>query len=271
MGLLSYILKFLREPSLEGIPLDSAARLSSHQAVLARKKMLMEVFREFHKLFDEQDKRWFDAEGLRVELGSGVAPMKLSYPDVMATDILPAPGLDHVLDAQQMDLADGSVRVIFAQNCFHHFPDPDAFFGELERVLAPGGGAVLLEPYYGPLAGFMYRRLFTSESFEPESPDWKTPVDGPMSGANQALSYMVFVPDRQVFEERYPRLQIVHETVCDNYLHYVLSGGLNFRSLVPGWSMPLVRLLERSLRPWGSLLALHHVVILKKQALDAPE
>lgn len=38
MGLLSYILKFLREPSLEGIPLDSAARLSSHQAVLAHPK-----------------------------------------------------------------------------------------------------------------------------------------------------------------------------------------------------------------------------------------
>jgi len=48
----------------------------------------------------------------------------------VATDVVPSPGLDAVIDAQAMDLGDGSVRALYGQNCFHHFPDPPRFLAE---------------------------------------------------------------------------------------------------------------------------------------------
>jgi len=103
--------------------------------------MLTAVFRECHELMLHLDRRTFgDTTGLRIELGAGVAPIAETFPDVLATDIVPGPGLDAVLDAQALDLSDGSVRALYGQNCFHHFPDPLRFQHEFERAMAPGGG-----------------------------------------------------------------------------------------------------------------------------------
>lgn len=255
----------LRDPSAHGIDVDGADRLAVHSRVLARKPMLRSVFAEFHHLFDRLDRRFLSAPGLRVEIGAGVSPMRDSYPDVLATDIVPGPRLDRVLDAQAMDLASGSVRVVFGQNCFHHFPQVERFFAELERVLAPGGGAILIEPYHGPAASFLFKRLFTTEGYDKDYPSWHTPVAGPMNGANQALSYIVFRRDRQQFESRFPGLEIVHEEPCANHLKYLVSGGLNFRQLCPDWAAPLVTAAQRLLSPFDRWLALHHVIVLRRR------
>lgn len=254
-----------RAPAIENVSMDGGDRMDAHSQVLSQKTMLRDVFTEFHVLFDKLDRKYFDAPGLRIELGAGVAPMKSSYPDVLATDVVPGPSIDMVLDAENMNLDAASVRAIFGQNCFHHFPHPENFFRELHRVLAPGGGAILLEPYYGPLASFLYKRLFSTESFEKEHPSWDMPDATAMEGANQALSYIVFNRDRSIFENQFPDLKIVHQETCGNYMKYLLSGGLNFRQLCPDWSVPLVSLCQRMLSPANSLLALHHVIVLRKE------
>jgi SAM-dependent methyltransferase len=259
-------MEWLRDPSMRGVDVDAGDRFTQHARMLARKRMLREVFQEFHHLFHRLDRQWLAGDGQRLELGAGVAPMRDSYPDVVSTDVVPGPGLDRVLDAQHMDLPDGSVRVFFAQNCFHHFPDPDAFFGELERVLPPGGGAILLEPYHGPAASFLFKRLFHTEGFDKNAPSWQTPVSGPMNGANQALSYLVFVRDRAEFERRHPQLEIVHQRPLGNYLKYLLSGGLNFRQLLPDFMSPVVGFVEWCLTPLRRWLALHHVIVLRRKA-----
>lgn len=245
--------------------MDASARFETHGHILARKRMLREVFTEFHLLFHSLDIRYFSAEGLRLELGAGVAPIRSSYPDVLTSDIVPAPGLDLTIDAENMDLEADSVRVIFGQNCFHHFPHPERFFAELERVLPVGGGAVLLEPYHGPVASFVFKRLFHTEGFDKDFPSWETPTSGPMNGANQALSYIVFERDLVKFESKFPRLKIVHQKTCDNYLKYLLSGGLNFRQLLPDWATPLLSVLQWLLSPFSKWLALHHVIVLRKE------
>ena len=114
---------------------------------------------------------------------------------------------------------DGSVRVVFGQNCFHHFPRPERFFLELERVLPLGGGVILLEPYYGPFASFLFKRLFKTEGYDKNFPSWETPAAGPMNGANQALSYIIFVRDKHAFQQKFPTLKIVHTEPCTNYLN----------------------------------------------------
>lgn len=54
-----------------------------------------------------------------------------------------------VMDAQRMDLPDDSVDVVISRLGFMLMPDPAAAFGEVRRVLKPGGGlayAVIGEP-----------------------------------------------------------------------------------------------------------------------------
>jgi SAM-dependent methyltransferase len=263
---MNWLVEFLRDPSVDSIDVDGSDRLRVHGLLLSQKPMLKGVFTEFHHLFDRLDKKFLSGSGVRVEIGAGVAPIRDAYPDVLATDIILGPGLDRVLDAENMDFPDGSVRVLFGQNCFHHFPHPSRFFEQLERVVVPGGGVILLEPYYGPFASFLFRRLFHTEGYDKDYPSWETPVTGPMNGANQALSYIVFKRDRAEFERCYPRLRIVHQETCDNYLIYLLSGGLNFRQLWPNWAVPLLSLLQMLLSPLNRWLALHHVVVILKEA-----
>lgn len=263
---MSWLVDLLRDPSVKNIDVDGGERLSVHGRILAQKPMLKKVFTEFHDLFDRLDKRFLSGTGARVEIGAGVAQIRDSYPDVLATDIVPGPGLDRVLDAENMDFPDSSVRVFFGQNCFHHFPRPARFFEELERVLVSGGGVILLEPYYGPFAAFLFQRMFSTEGYDKDFPSWETPATGPMNGANQALSYIVFERDRAEFERRFPRLRIVHQETCNNYLKYLFSGGLNFRQLWPNWAAPLLSMLQMLLSPLSRWLALHHVVVIRKEA-----
>jgi SAM-dependent methyltransferase len=258
------LLDFLRDPLLDGMDFDGEKRLELHRKMLEKKRMLREAFTEFHHLFRKLEQRFLAGKGIEVELGAGVSPMRDSYPEVLATDIVYTPHLDRVINAEAMDLADNSVKAIYGQNCFHHFPHPDQFFKELDRVLVPGGGAILLEPYYGPFASFMFKRLFRTEGFDKIYPSWETPAAGPMNGANQALSYIVFVRDRAQFELKHPSLKIVQQQPAGNYLKYLLSGGLNFRQLLPDSFTGSIGLLEKLISPLNRWIALHHVIVIRK-------
>lgn len=258
------LLDLLRDPSIESIDVNDNDRLEAHRKMLSGKPLLKEVFKEFHHSFRQIDEKHFTGTGQRVELGAGIAPVRDSYPDVLATDVVYSPRLDQVLDSENMSLADSSVRAIYGQNCFHHFPHPDRFFTELDRVLSPGGGAILLEPYYGPFASFLYKRLFKTEGFDKAYPSWETPTNGPMNGANQALSYIVFVRDKTDFINKYPNLTIVHEELCQNHLKYLLSGGLNFRQLAPNWMRPVINITQSLFSIFNRWTALHHIVVIRK-------
>jgi SAM-dependent methyltransferase len=232
--------------------------------MLKKKRMLRDVFAEFHHLFKKLDHAFLSGNGAEVEIGAGVSPMRNTYPNVLATDIVDAPGLDLVINAEAMDFDDSSIKAIYGQNCFHHFPNPDKFFNQLERVLVPGGGAILLEPYYGPFASFLYKHLFSSEGFDMNQRSWETPIDGPMKGANQALSYIVLIRDRNLFLQMHPSLQIIHQEVLGNYLKYLISGGLNFRQLLPDSFSGLINFFEKIISPLNRWIGLHHVVIIRK-------
>jgi len=261
------LLDRLREPGLAGIALDGPARFAAHRRVLERKPMLRDVFDECRRAMRRLAQAHLAAEGRSVEIGAGVAPMRDAYPEVLATDVVHAPHLDLVADAQALPFRDASLRVVYAQNAFHHLPRPERFFRELARVLVPGGGAVLLEPAHGPLAAWLYPRLFASEGYDRRSESWETPQSGPMSGANQALAYVVFVRDRERFQRAHPELEIVAIEPLRNGLRYLLSGGLNFRQLWPDAAGGMLRTLERLLAPAASSLALHQVVVLRRRTV----
>jgi hypothetical protein len=256
----------LVEPELRGVDMDSPERIVVHRRILDRKPMIRGVFADFYRLCRELDDRYFgDTPGLRVELGAGVSFLKGLYPDVMTTDVVPAAHLDAVVDAQATGFPDGSVRALYGMNCFHHFPEKEAFLRELSRIVPPGGGCVLIEPYYGPCASLLYKRLFTSETFEKDAP-WNQDAGArAMVGANQAASYVVFVRDRSRFDTLFPDLEIAHLEPLDNYIRYLLSGGLNFRPLAPAAATGLLRTVEALLRPVRRLIALHQIIVVRKR------
>ena len=189
------------------------------------------------------------------------------HPNLLVTDVVSGPDVEMVLDAQEMtQISDSSVKAIYGLNCFHHLERPRDFFKELNRVLKPGGGVVLIEPYYGLLARPFYRNLHKSEHFNPEQEKWEAASGmGVMSNANQALSYIVFVRDRAQFEQEFPELEIVKISPLQNYLRYLLSGGLNFRQLVPDSFEGAVRIVEKLLYPVSSATGLHYQVVLRKK------
>jgi SAM-dependent methyltransferase len=259
---------WLLEPETRGCPVDGPERLAAHRAVLSRKRMIRDAFHEFHRAFSDLDARFLAGEGATIELGAGVFPVRETIAGVMATDVVEAPGLDRTLDACHLDLPDSSVRSFYLQNVFHHFPRPRDFFRELERTLVPGGGAILIEPAAGPVASLLYPRLFSSEGYDKSAPSWEGRVEGPMSGANQALAYIVFDRDLARFQAEFPELEVVHRDVLGNYLRYLISGGLNFRPLLPGAASPVLALVERIAMPLRRVCGLHRVVVLRKR-IDA--
>lgn len=260
------IRSWLSEPRVRSVDVDSPEFLEVQREILASKPMMRSVFRDIYDACMAADLRYFSGDGLRVEVGAGVSLIKDYYPDVIATDIKPSPNIDQVVDALAMPFEDASVRAIYGLNCFHHFPDPDRFFTELERVLVPGGGCVLIEPYYGPFARWLYPRLFGTEGYDLDQVSWGASREaGVMRGANQALSHVVFVRDRERLRTRHPGLELVGLQPLRCYPRYLLSGGLNFRQLVPSAMTRLLKLSERVAAPVAPALALHHMIVLRKR------
>ena len=74
-------------------------------------------------------------------------PVFARLPDLeRVTADLYAPA-DLRLDITDMDLPDGSFDLILCSHVLEHVPDDRAAMGELRRVLAPGGLALVLTPY----------------------------------------------------------------------------------------------------------------------------
>lgn len=243
---------------------EQAARIDRHADAFARKPALRQLFQDIHAILRAQDDRWLSGSGTRIELGAGVAPMRDTYPDVRATDIVSAPHLDGVADAQNLDVPAGSVRTLYLQNCFHHLPDPEAFFHSSERALAAGGGIVMLEPHWGPIASMIFPRLFKDEGFDKKQVEWTTPTDGPMRAANQALSYIVLKRDRVRYEKLFPKMKVTASGVMPNYMRYVLTGGLNFPQLLPTLMYPVVKGVETVFSPAAPLIGLHQWFVIRK-------
>ncbi|ERH61423.1 MULTISPECIES: methyltransferase [Pseudomonas] len=243
---------FLLDPSLRMLDVDGPERPQLHSRVLERKWALKDVFVEFHHAFHRLVDHYCKVAGLEIESDAGVAPMRNSYPEVLATDVVFGVPLDRMLNA------------LYRQNCFHHFADPALLFTESHRALKPGGGVILIEPRYKLFGAFIYKRLFKSEGFDTSYTSWGASSVGPMNGGNQALTYSGLVRDRHVFDFKFPVLEIAHQEVGDNHLRYLVFGGRSFRQLLSKALIPLIEKIGLLFRLVRKFFALHHVVVMRR-------
>ena len=176
------------EPAVRVWHVDGVDSSLAHRQGLQRKGILRALFERFYRECRSMDLRYFDGvPGVRLEIGSGASLIKTVYADIITSDVKAPPFLDLVLQAEAMPFPADSVRAIYAINVFHHLRNPRLFFRELLRVLHPGGGVVLIEPFHGPLARVIFKHLHASEGSDPDAPRWEAAGHvGPMSNANHA-------------------------------------------------------------------------------------
>lgn len=257
------IKKILSYKKLNSVDIDSGDRITVHDEIFKKKNIIRDIFIEFHNIFLKYEKQYLSMNGLRVELGSGVYPIKNTDNNVISSDVVKNKKYDLVVNAEKMNFKDSSISTIFMQNVFHHIGNPENFFNESNRVLMKGGGLILVEPYYNFLSTIIYNNISKNEFFDKKQKSWSNNTKS-MSGANQALSYNIFIRDFKKFSKKYKNFEIVEIKPLNNYLRYIFSGGLNFKQLLPSWLFFFLKIIEFILNPLKHFFAIHYIIVIKK-------
>jgi SAM-dependent methyltransferase len=222
--------------------------------------------RLYHEWYRDIVARLAAVPGVSVELGSGIGRLRDVAGDrVELTDVEATPWAARAVDALALPYDDGAVANLAMLDVFHHLADPARFLDEADRVLAPGGRVIAVEPYCSPVSTPLYRRFHeerTDLDVDPFSADPGI-AEAPFA-SNQALPTLVFYRRRDEFARRWPALRLVEERRFA-FVLYPLSGGFSKPPLVPRLLVPPLELLERLLRPLAPLLAFRCLVVLEKR------
>ena len=258
------ILNLLREPTKRNLTEDQSKRLEVDRKIMISKPEFLRVVSDIQNIMVSSAKLSESRIDLNLELGAGVIPMKNNFPNIKSTDIVSASHLDGILDATNLNLKDNSTQTLFLQNTFHHVPDPQKFFDESIRVLKNGGRIVIVNPFHNKLSSFLYPILFKTETFDKRG-SWNDASNHAMIGANQALSFIVFKRDIAKFNASNANLRLIHAEPLPSGLRYLLTGGLNFKKLMPDFVLKIISFIERAgILP--SFLSIHWIVVLEKSA-----
>jgi hypothetical protein len=124
----------------------------------------------------------------------------------------------------------------------------------------------MIEPWVTSWGRWTYTHLH-HEPFNPDADQWEFPTNGPLSGANGALPWILFVRDRSQFEREFPMWQI-RDILPDWPFSYLLSGGVSMRSLMPGWTFNFWRVVERFMHPWMNRWGMFAQINLCRRAVN---
>lgn len=241
-------------------------QLLQHRRVWEQKPVLRRVYNEkfFARLLSFRK-----PGGISIEVGGGPGFFKQCAPDIFSTDLIWCPWLDAVADAQQLPFRNASVTNIFGLDMLHHLASPMTLLEEANRILAPGGRLILVEPWITPFSYLVFRFLHQERCDLSETP-WlaskstaaneKKAFDG-----NQAIPYLLFGPKhRSDVLASLPGFKLLAlEPFC--LFAYLLSGGFSHMSLLPEFLYPAISKFERATSPlWRRVAALRVLLVLEK-------
>ncbi len=245
---------------MQGINIDSPEIVYLRRRIIQEKKFLRRIYEEWYQALVSAIP---DGSGSVLEIGAGAGFFKNFAPGVITSECFYLLDIDIVLDAGHLPFADGSLKAIVMTDVFHHLPKPRLFLCEAVRCLRPGGVVVMVEPWVTSWSHFVYSR-FHHEPFRPDSRQWEFASEGPLSGANGALPWIVFCRDRKQFENEFPQLHIGSIAPMMPF-RYLLSGGVSLISLQPGWTFGVWHFLERLLARWMDSCAMFSKIVLVKK------
>jgi SAM-dependent methyltransferase len=230
--------------------------------IMRRKKCLNDIYCEMYRLMMHAKQKYLTNGNRILEIGSGGGFIKDIYPDVITSDIKKINNVDMVVNAEKLPFDDESVDAIFAVHVIHHIPDIELFLHEAGRVLKAGGGIVCIEPYWSPIASFVYKNMHP-EPFDRKALKWQLDGTSPMTSSNQALSYILLKRDNNLFRELYPNFKVVYRKRF-GFIRYMMTGGIWLKQKLPNWMFPVLKAIEIVLTPFMPFLALHHIFVWKK-------
>jgi SAM-dependent methyltransferase len=252
-----FVRQLLAHPLTRGIDLDDPRTTALRRQIIETKPFLRRIYHEWYATLVSDLPV---GEGRVLELGSGAGFLQQFLPELITTELFVCPGIDVVMSALQMGLADRSLRAIVMTDVFHHLPDVRQFLREASRTVRSGGVIAMIEPWRSTWSNFVYTKLH-HEPFRPFAPEWAFPTTGPLSGANQALAWVVFQRDRAILEREFPQWH-VEKVEPFMPVRYLLSGGVSMRPLAPPFSYGAIRGMENLL---GSKLAMFCHILLRRR------
>ena len=259
--MLNKIKSFMEHPLLHGLDIDAPETTIVRSRIIKEKSFLRKIYDLWYSAISESLPE--NISGPVLELGSGGGFLKDYIPDLITSEILQIPSIDIVLDGQHLPIHKASLRGIVMFDVFHHIPQVESFLSEASKCIKPGGVIVMHEPWVTWWSRIVYKHLH-HEPFDPDSKYWIFPEGGPLSQANSALPWIVFHRDQELFERKYPLLQIkgikLHTPFC-----YLLSGGVSLRSFLPGSLFRLFRLIEDIMNPFMNSWAMFATITIVKK------
>lgn len=247
------------------IDIDDPRAIGQARAIVRSKPFLRRIYEE-----------WYAAIVLALpggsdpvlELGSGGGFLADVIPGLLTSEVQVCPHVRVVLDAQALPLPAGSLRAIVMTDVLHHLPESRRFFREAARCVREGGRIVMIEPWVSAWSTLIYTRLH-HEPFVPDAATWEFPRGGPLSAANMALPWIIFVRDRQQFEREFPEWRVVSVTPFMPF-RYLLSGGVSMPGFMPGWTFTMWRAVEAGVSRWSARLGMFASIVLERSDISSP-
>lgn len=245
---------------MTAVAADDRNRL--HRQIWAEKPVLQEVYGHLYRRMVAACR-----PGLTLEVGGGSGNLKSYAQDIVSFDIVPAPWLDFVADAQALPLPAASAANIVMLDVLHHIEYPVRFLREAERVLVPGGRLVMVEPGITPLSWPFYRFIHEEPvvmSQDPLAEGAPDPHKDPYAG-NQAIPTRLATRDAARMHAAVPGLRLARVDWL-SLLAYPLSGGFKRWSLITPALARAVLGIEDRIAPWlGRACAFRVMLVLEKQ------
>jgi SAM-dependent methyltransferase len=240
--------------------LDDPRTTIEHKRIILSKPFLKNIYLGWYNQLIEIAKK--NNSGIHLEIGSGGGFLKDNFPEVITSDILPLPGVDRILNAEELPFDDNSVSSIMMVNVFHHIPRPDLFLKQAQRTLLPGGHIIMIEPANTFFARFIYKN-FHHEPFDPNGSRQIKPGN-PLSNSNQALPFIYFIRDAELFKQEFDKLSVL-KIKYHTPLLYLLSGGVSRSALFPDFTYGFFRWIENVISPFNSKIGLFNTIVIQKK------
>jgi SAM-dependent methyltransferase len=238
------------------------ATVVRYRQVLAGKPVLRKLYLDWYCHM----KRMLSDASPTVEVGTGHGLMAEILTDVIRSDVFPSPYTDLSCDAMNLPFHDESVGNFVMLDVIHHIERPMRAFVEFSRCLKEGGRIVAAEPYLSPFAKLLFKFHFEEVDFSQELGSLKelssSSDSNPFEG-NMALSHKALVTHTNELLEHIPSLRLIRREISDHIV-YPLSGGFNFPSLVPLWSLSGLQALERWTNFLSSLAGFRIIAVFEK-------
>ena len=241
--------------------LDDPATTRLRRDILQKNVFLRKVYQEWYTMIIQELPK---SSKPILELGTGPGFLKEMEGSLVTSEIQWIPGVDIVLDGQNLPFPNESLRAIVMTNVIHHIPKVKSFFSETLRCLVDGGKVIVIEPWLTDWSHFIYRNLH-HEPIDPDAPTWEFPSDGPLSSANEALPWMIFFRDRDKFKDSFPQYKITKiEPIMP--FRYLMSGGFSSRIHMPGWTFSFWKRVETILEPQRFRMGMFALIVLQRDA-----